>query len=173
MILAFHDRIVAALIEAVRAEVQATMIPALQAHVEENMEQGTRPFSARNEGTKLYKGSGKLSRGFVRGKPGNVFKATIGETRSTIEYGVDAGVIPYAHIQEEGGVIPITPKMRRFFWAMYYKYGADMWKYLALTKKAVITIPQRAYLAPAVEAFEREDFSIILENIIRRVGKAS
>lgn len=29
--------------------------------------------------------------------------------------------LPYAAIHNDGGTINITPKMRRFFWAMYYK----------------------------------------------------
>ena len=29
--------------------------------------------------------------------------------------------LPYAQIQNDGGRIRITPKMRRFFWAMYYQ----------------------------------------------------
>lgn len=66
---------------------------------------------------------------------------------------------PQAYIQNEGGkiTIPITPKMRRYAWAMYYKEGggkakgkgkravvqngkANRWKGIALTKKTYLTI---------------------------------
>jgi phage gpG-like protein len=66
---------------------------------------------------------------------------------------------PYANIHNEGGniKIPVTDKMRKFAWAMYYKNGggkakgksaraslrnqnADNWKGLALTKKTYLNI---------------------------------
>lgn len=61
---------------------------------------------------------------------------------------------PYARLMHQGGSIAITPKMRKFFWAMYYKHGggrgrgnqtADFYKALAL-KKGKITIPARPYM---------------------------
>lgn len=73
---------------------------------------------------------------------------------------------PQAKIQNEGGKnkIPITDKMRKYAWAMYYKEGggkkkgkgqratlqnkkANDWKGLALTKKTYlnITIDQRQF----------------------------
>lgn len=66
---------------------------------------------------------------------------------------------PYANIHNEGGniKIPVTDKMRKFAWAMYYNEGggkvkgksararlrnqnADNWKGLALTKKTYLNI---------------------------------
>lgn len=66
---------------------------------------------------------------------------------------------PYANIHNEGGniKIPVTDKMRKFAWAMYFKEGggkikgksararlrnqnADNWKGLALTKKTYLNI---------------------------------
>lgn len=72
---------------------------------------------------------------------------------------------PYAAIHQKGGEIKITPKMRKFFWAMHYKYRkrkarrvkdslapkrkensiAAYWKALAL-KKGSIIIPARPYM---------------------------
>lgn len=76
---------------------------------------------------------------------------------------------PYSQIHNEGGQIPITPKMRRFFWAKYYeargkiktnKAGtatnlnsrnvglsrdARTWRNLAL-KKTPIKIPKRQFM---------------------------
>ena len=59
--------------------------------------------------------------------------------------------LPYASIQNEGGTIVVTSKMKKFFWAMYYKSSgaigkgskkrnerlsieAQQWKNLALMK---------------------------------------
>lgn len=64
---------------------------------------------------------------------------------------------PQAEIFNEGGKIKITPQMRRFFWAMHYKYSsakkqknsiqtndlASFYKNLALTKREEINIPRR------------------------------
>jgi len=86
---------------------------------------------------------------------------------------------PYSKIHNEGGTInqniTITPKMRRFAWAMYYKNGgetvpsgeegtvgkakgmggADVWKGLALTKKTMLTrtivIPRRQFIGQSIE----------------------
>jgi hypothetical protein len=83
--------------------------------------------------------------------------------------GVD-WAIPYAELQNSGGKIRITPKMRRFFWAMYYQAAGKMtynvktkaasatkaneklndqasfWKNMAITKEEFITIPKRQYI---------------------------
>jgi len=61
---------------------------------------------------------------------------------------------PYAAIHQFGGTIkptiPITPKMRKFFWAKFYETGIDSWKGIALTKKKelklVIQIPARPFI---------------------------
>ncbi len=61
---------------------------------------------------------------------------------------------PYAAIHQFGGTlkptIPISLKMRKFFWAKYFETGKDNWKALALTKKKelkpVIQIPARPYI---------------------------
>ena len=61
---------------------------------------------------------------------------------------------PYAAIHQFGGTlkptIPITSRMRKFFWAKYFETGFDSWKVLALTKKKelkpVIHIPARPFI---------------------------
>lgn len=60
---------------------------------------------------------------------------------------------PYARIHNEGGTVtvPVTRRMRAYFWAMYYKArGAerDTWKAMALTKKQTFTIqiPRRQFM---------------------------
>ncbi len=75
---------------------------------------------------------------------------------------------PYAAIHQFGGTlkptIPITSKMRKFFWAKFYETGFDTWKALALTKKKelkpVIQIPARPFIT-----LTEEDLEEILEII--------
>lgn len=58
--------------------------------------------------------------------------------------------INYGAIHNEGGTIKVkvTPKMKKFFWAMYKKTEVEKWKFLALTKKEefVIKIPKRQFI---------------------------
>jgi len=58
--------------------------------------------------------------------------------------------INYGAIHNEGGTITVkvTPKMKKFFWAMYKKTGVEKWKFLALTKKEnfIIKIPKRQFI---------------------------
>ena len=85
-----------------------------------------------------------------------------------------ANGVPYAAIHNEGGTATptVTPKMRRFAWAMYYKAvgkkkgkkktkeagtqknaAAGVWKALALTKKQKLSIkiPKRKFLGESEE----------------------
>lgn len=85
---------------------------------------------------------------------------------SGVHFSSDA---PYAAIHNEGGKIKITAKMRRYFWAMYYKNAnkvvysiktrqvatkhgaklsaeAEYWRNMALTKKDKFTIPKRQFI---------------------------
>ncbi len=64
----------------------------------------------------------------------------------------------YAPTHNWGGVVHpnVTPKMRKFAWAMHYKAEgeeADKWKRLALTKKQKLSIkiPQRQFLGESEE----------------------
>ena len=73
--------------------------------------------------------------------------------------------LPYAPLHNYGGETTptVTPRMRRFAWAMYYKDGggkkekdtsqASFWKGLALTKKdkLKIKIPQRQFIGESQE----------------------
>ena len=67
--------------------------------------------------------------------------------------------MPYFSIHNRGGKIPVTPAMRRYFWAMYYKNvtakgatgksaarkcrTAGYYRGMDITKKKAFTIPQR------------------------------
>lgn len=73
------------------------------------------------------------------------------QSKSSIIISVNS---PYAAIHQFGGtvnpIIPITSKMRKFFWAKFYETNQNNWKALALTKKKelkpVISIPARPYI---------------------------
>lgn len=90
--------------------------------------------------------------------------------------------LPYASIHNYGGPInthpTVTPKMRRFAWAMYKEKGgkgpeADKWKALALTKKKKLNIrgvmPQRMFLndAPEVTTAIKEEAYRRLNDIFK------
>lgn len=85
---------------------------------------------------------------------------------SSVIFSSDA---PYASIHNQGGKIKVTAKMRRYFWAMYYKSAnkvtyniesreiankkgvqlnseAQYWRNMALTKKEKFTIPKRQFI---------------------------
>lgn len=69
---------------------------------------------------------------------------------------------PYAAIHQFGGTlkptIPISLKMRKFFWTKYFESGLENWKTLALTKKKelkpVIQIPARPFVTLTEEDLE-------------------
>ena len=100
----------------------------------------------RNKGRAILMNRGVLKRG-LRIKKTSYNGSVIG---------VDEA-IKYAKIHNEGGDISLTPKMRRFFWAMYYKTGGknkrtrsaeipQFWLSLALSKNDTIKIPARKYI---------------------------
>ena len=65
---------------------------------------------------------------------------------------------PYAAAQNDGATIPITPQMRRFFWAKHteakqshgkYNPEATFWRNMAITKKQLLRIPKRQFIGPS------------------------
>jgi len=64
--------------------------------------------------------------------------------------------LPYARIHNEGGVIVVTRKMQKYFWAMFYRSGgkskkpnaeAQYWKAMALKKVGSrIIIQERRFI---------------------------
>lgn len=84
-----------------------------------------------------------------------------------VRVGINPSEVPYAEIHNSGGSITITPAMRRYFWAMYYKAvggssgagrrrergrgrgresgQAKLWRALAL-KRSPIKIPKRQFI---------------------------
>jgi phage gpG-like protein len=62
--------------------------------------------------------------------------------------------VPYAEVHNEGGTVnqtvSITPKMRKFFWAMFSETKDEKWKFMALTKNATLerhfVMPKRQFV---------------------------
>lgn len=132
---------------------------------------------------KLTTRSGRLLRA-VLGASGMAWKSP-DSTRRILhqnQYGFATEVeisVPYARIHEEGGTIPaysilMTPKMRRFFWAMWYETKDSKWKGAAL-KRGGITIPARTvqarpFLNPGLEDVRADLGMIMREELQREFG---
>ena len=72
----------------------------------------------------------------------------VSSNNKRIVFGSDAA---YAAIHNEGGVIQmtVTAKMKRFFWAMYYRTKEETFKWAALKKVGTIhkiKIPKRQFM---------------------------
>lgn len=148
-------------------------IPRLfEALVAEHFETSTLAAGTKNAGDKLHTGRGDLRRALIVGRKGNIWKADLDVFNSQFEYGIDDEVIRYANTHEYGDTRPITIKMRRFFWAMYYKTGEEMWRGLALTKKTELTWEPRPFMAPAEEDFDKNELPSILNIIFIRMAIA-
>jgi len=122
-------------------------------------------------GGALQRFKGRVFEGRPRGKgilndTGNLVDSIkiISRSQNCVEVGIRPTEMPYAQVHQEGGQIPITEKMRKFFWAQYYQHAsstgrsrgkraistsgdADFWKAMALKRKnAVINIPKRQFM---------------------------
>lgn len=92
-------------------------------------------------------------------------------TRRTARHVEVGSELEYAGIHNEGGQIrvTVTAKSRRFFWAMYYQTGNDMWKGMALTKKTqlTITMPERRFIgeSPVLDEMIRT----VIENRLQKI----
>lgn len=137
--------------------------------------------------TKLINNKGSLMM-----RSGNLrrsIRATINGTE--IQF---TSAFPYASIHNEGGTITVTAKMKKYFWAMYYKSSgaigkgskkrnerlsaeAQQWKNLALMKVGQkIKIEQRQFIGwhpsmkPRIEKIVNDNFKEI-ENYITNTLK--
>ena len=87
------------------------------------------------------------------------------------QYRVDVIVgVPYGAAHEFGVTVTITPKQRRFFWAMRKLTGDDMW--LALALSITYTIPARPYLRPAIDTRKRFAYNAIGRSVRRKIEQA-
>jgi phage gpG-like protein len=76
----------------------------------------------------------------------------------------------YAAIHNEGGVvnIPVTPKMKKWFWYMYKRTRNEKYKLMALTKKShfTFTMPKRQFMGDSqafMKIIEDKFFNMIAE----------
>ncbi len=122
---------------------------------------------------------------------GNLVRSIKGElTPNGIKF---SSSMPYAEIHNKGGEIVVTAKMKRYFWAMYYKSAgaisttksgkarkskrnvrlsqeAQKWKNLALMKVGQkMKIEQRQFIGhhPKVDGFIRE----IIDHNVKKLNK--
>ena len=122
---------------------------------------------------RVFENSRQRSKGILN-DTGNLVDSIkiISRSQNSVNVGIRASEIPYAELHQQGGKIPITDKMRKFFWAKYYQHAskthtdtnqeADFWKAMALKRKnATINIPQRKFM----------DITPDLEKAILRVIK--
>ncbi len=86
--------------------------------------------------------------------------------------------LPYSKIQNEGGKIMVTNRMKRFFWAMHKKTKSEAWKYMALMKVgSQIVIPKRQFLGwhnslnKNVNAIVRHHVDRYLSDLAKRMNK--
>jgi len=102
-----------------------------------------------------------------------------------------SSAMPYASLQNEGGEIIATEKMKRFFWAMFYKTNgatnkgksqrdkrlqgeAAKWKAMALMKVGtVMTIDQRQFIGwhPMVDRHVKKIANINLKELNQEILK--
>jgi phage gpG-like protein len=98
--------------------------------------------------------------------------------------------IPYAKIQNEGGEITVTAKMKSFFWSQYYLHArqivvpkgkremsrrskqataqAEFWKAMALKRVGdKVCIPERRFMGPApeVEEIVRREIGDVMKDV--------
>lgn len=121
-----------------------------------------------------------------------------GALRRSLKYSIDGNRItwtsnlPYAKMHNSGGYIKVTPKMRRFFWAMYYQYAkrvkrgkkgqvlkasknnneiAEFFKNMALKKLGSrIHIPARRFIGPCPEV--RLKVQKIMDAFVKKLSDA-
>lgn len=92
----------------------------------------------------------------------------ISRNSNSVNVGIRASEIPYAELHQQGGKVPVTDKMRKFFWAKHYENAssarisrgrkfsiittsnqeASFWKAMALKRRgSTINIPARPFMS--------------------------
>jgi len=83
----------------------------------------------------------------------------------------DSGIMSkadYSKIQDEGGKIMITEKMRKKMWALFYSTGQEKYKRMALNKDKFITIKAKHYTKIKDYILNRE-IEKRIDNITKRI----
>lgn len=122
-------------------------------------------------GTKLLIRSGTLRNSVSAVKVGNAYFVGVLRRAVTNSDGRNRSSIDIAILHEYGGnPIPITAKMRRFFFAMLKKAGVDSKVAGRGTSKGFIRIPPRPFLGPIFERYGKPEE--IKKRFWQRVSKA-
>lgn len=113
--------------------------------------------------TQLAVRTGQLLRSYKVGDSNNVFQTKQSNGKLDITY---YSKLPYASLHEYGGKIQSKGKLHKFFWAMYYKFKQEKYKWMAFSakKNGYITIPKRPYIAKALEDFQINKLPTIIQN---------
>jgi phage gpG-like protein len=105
----------------------------------------------------------------------------------SVEIGSD---LEYAKTHNEGGEIPVTPQMRKFFWAKYYEANkrvkttkkgtisqnkaniqvsndAKFWQNMALNKSDKIQMPRRQFIGDSKQL--RKILSMVIEKELKKL----
>lgn len=170
---ALYDRMMSALLSALKDE--SDEIPRLlEALAAEHMLTASLAEGTVSTEDQIHTKYGNTRRALIRGRKGNVFEESLDILNSKFEWGIDGDIIKSAFTHEYGDERTITPKMRRFFWAMYYASRGqhEMWAALALTKRTTITYKARPIINPALEDFDNEEFQPMLNRIFTRLAIA-
>jgi len=103
---------------------------------------------------------------------------TVGDDRWTITIGTGVGgkqSVPYAKIQDEGGTThpSVTKRMRGWAWYMYFKWGEERFKWLALTKKSKldVVIPASKWFTSIIEKQEPILSAMMQPNVVLQVAE--
>lgn len=92
-------------------------------------------------------------------------------TESSPQRVVASATAKHAEIHNEGGVvnIPITKKMRKYFWFMYHRTEDEKFKAMALTKKKAFSfrMPKRQFMGGSV-TFNKHIEDLLFKSITNR-----
>jgi len=105
-----------------------------------------------------------------------ILKDSVKITQSNPERVVISATAKHAQIHNEGGNIniPVSDKMRRFFWYMFKKTGQGKWKGMALTKKSHfnVRIPKRQFMGESI-SFNNHIENLFFKAIVERFKQNS
>lgn len=116
--------------------------------------------------TQLAVRTGKLLNSFKPGDPNNTFDVKKTTNNLNITY---SSKLPYAQFHEKGGTINSKGKMHKFFWAMYYKFKDNKYKWMAISvkQKGYVEIPARPFIDKARLDFEQNKLPSIIQKYIK------
>lgn len=108
----------------------------------------TGPTEARNRSSTLRSQSGAFLRAVAgkRGRGGRIERKRM-VSGSRVIYLI---LVAYGALHEFGGLVRVTARMRRFFWARYYDTGLEKYKRMAITRKRRFRFRERAPVAKGI-----------------------